>query len=104
MEAIRSLLITSCIATAALLGCASSGERSDDRGSAVKQMQAACERAATRQKLSLRGAMTNRRHVGTGLWVGEYRAVDEAVPLARRGKERRLLCEYNEKSKEAALR
>lgn len=86
------------------LGCATKGDEAGKGTSAVEQMQAACERAATRQKLSLRGAMTNRRHVGTGLWVGEYSAVEAGTPLARRGTERRLLCEYNEGAQEATLR
>lgn len=92
------------VAAAMVLGCASDGDEGKSRTATTEQMQAACERAATRQKLSLRGAMTNRRHVGTGLWVGEYTATDEAVPLARRGTGRRVLCEYNEKSEEAVLR
>lgn len=99
----RSILALGLAALAAF-GCASDGDEGKSRTATTEQMQAACERAATRQKLSLRGAMTNRRHVGTGLWVGEYTATDEAVPLARRGTGRRVLCEYNEKSKEAVLR
>ena len=100
----RRGILAFCVVVATAFGCASDGDESEVRGSAVEQMQAACERAATRQKLSLRGAMTNRRHVGTGLWVGEYGAIAEGEPLARRGTERRLLCEYNETAKTAVLR
>lgn len=98
------VILTFCVLVTTAFGCASDGDESEVRGSAVEEMQAACERAATRQKLSLRGAMTNRRHVGTGLWVGEYAALAEGEPLARRGTERRLLCEYNESAKTAVLR
>ena len=100
----RRVILAFCVVVTTAFGCASDGDEGEVRGSSVEEMQAACERAATRQKLSLRGAMTNRRHVGTGLWVGEYAAIAEGEPLARRGSERRLLCEYSESAKTAVLR